>query len=82
MKTVKPNRTARRGGTLVIGVPRLQETFDELHKGGALVLQVEQREEGFGVRTLVLVAEDRLNEILHEMQDDGSIDREHDQNLN
>lgn len=64
-----PARHARRGGTLVIGLTNLQESFEAMHKGGCVVLTSFGKEITAGVTEVILVSEDRLNEVLHEAQD-------------
>lgn len=65
MKKIKPSKFAFRAGTLVIGVPNLQDTFDNLRSGGALTLQVVG-EGPFLISELVLIAEDKLDRIIAE----------------
>lgn len=65
MKKIKPTRIAKRGGCLVIGVPNLQETFDILRAGGGLTVQATDGP--YVVNEIILVADDRLTEIMHGM---------------
>lgn len=56
----------RRGGMLVIGLPELQQVFDNLRSGGGLVLELTSQP-GLGVREIILVADHRMDEMLYEM---------------
>lgn len=56
---------ARRGGMLVIGLPNLQRSFDDLHSGGGLILQILGDPVAF--TELLIVSEERLDEIALEV---------------
>lgn len=63
-KKIKTGRHVRRGGMVVLAITDLQEAYDTMRNGGAIVMDLR---DPYPVQEILLVSNDRFNEIVSSM---------------
>lgn len=66
MKRILLSDYVVRGGTLILGLPELQRTFDNIKSGGGLVLDVSS-DPRIGISEIILLDNERIQQLMHDL---------------